>query len=285
MSQPEDLTIRRYLEDGAALLSYVSDCPRLEAESLLAYLMKKPRSHLLAWPEKELDFPVAKGFEVLLRRRFSGEPVAYITGVREFWSMPLRVNRNVLIPRPETELLVEKVLEYLPERKGASILDLGTGSGNIALALARERPDARITAVEISKPALKVARLNAKMLHIDTVDFREGFWFEPVSGMRFDVIVSNPPYVEEGDEHLIEGDVRFEPENALLGGTDGLSSFRSIIDQAFTFLEPDGWLMFEHGYDQALRVHRLLRAMRYFNIHTFRDDGGRDRVTIAQGTE
>ena len=285
MSEPEDLTIRRYLNDGAALLSRVSDSPRLEAEALLAYLLKKPRSHLLAWPDKELTPPEAKGFEVLLRRRFSGEPVAYITGVREFWSMPLRVNRYVLIPRPETELLVEKALEYLPKREGARILDLGTGSGNIALAVARERPDARIIAVEISQPALKVARLNARMLHIDQVDFREGFWFEPVGDMRFDVIVSNPPYVEEGNEHLIEGDVRFEPENALLGGADGLSAFRNIINLAFRHLQPDGWLMFEHGYDQALRVHRLLRAMRYFNIETFKDAAGHDRVTIAQGTE
>jgi release factor glutamine methyltransferase len=285
MRESIDYTIGRYVSDAAAILSIGADAPRLDAEILLGMVLRRPRSFLHAHPEDALDPLQAAQFEALIRRRFSGEPLAYITGTREFWSMPLRVNRHVLIPRPETELLVEKALARTPEEDGIRILDLGTGSGAVALALARERPTAEIIAVDNSPEALRIAKLNASVLKIKNVEFLESNWFDAVRGQKFHVVVSNPPYVIARDEYLMAGDLRFEPQDALAGGDDGLECLGSIIDRAHNYIVRQGWLLFEHGADQQRAVRRLLEAQRYYDIRCYKDLADRDRVTECRFVE
>jgi release factor glutamine methyltransferase len=280
-----DLSIRQYLDDGSAILRAVSDSPRLDAELLMGLVLRKPRSHLHAWPEQRLSEAQAASYERLLRRRFSGEPIAYMTGVREFWSMPLKVTPAVLIPRPETELLVEKALLRLPDGEELRVLDLGTGSGAVALAIARERPRTHVIGVDISLAALEIARLNARLQRIENVEFRESNWFDAVRGEKFNVVVGNPPYVAEDDHHLESGDARFEPRLALDAGEAGMACFRDIIDRAHNYIVRQGWLLLEHGASQHMPLRRLLEAQHYHDITIHKDAAGLDRVTECRFVE
>jgi release factor glutamine methyltransferase len=280
-----DLTISRYLEDGAAILRVVSDSARLEAELLMGLVLKKPRAFLHARPEHCLSEPEAECYETLLRRRFAGEPIAYMTGIREFWSMPLKVTPDVLIPRPETELLVEKALLRLPGDEDVRVLDLGSGSGAVSLALAKERPRASVIGVDISRAALEVARANARLQKLDNVEFRESDWFDAVRGEKFHIVLGNPPYVAEDDSHLARGDALFEPRLALDGGAGGMECFRAIIDRAHNYIVRQGWLLLEHGPDQHMPLRRLLEAQHYHEITIHKDAAGHDRVTECRFVE
>jgi release factor glutamine methyltransferase len=245
-----------------------------EARLLLARATGFSEASVLAHPERELPEEAEARFRGFAARRARGEPIAYILGEKEFYGLPLQVNPAVLIPRPETELLVELALS----RRPASVLDLGTGSGAVALALKRHLPAARVVAVERSAAALAVAQRNALKLGLE-VDWRHGLWYEPVAGERFDLLVSNPPYVVEDDPHLGEGDVRFEPRSALVAGPDGLASLREIVALAPGHLNPGGWLLVEHGYDQDAAVRQLLDRAGLEAIHTWPDLAGIARVS------
>lgn len=259
-----------------------SDSPSLDAAVLLCHSLDKPRSFLLTWPEKVLDEAQLAAFDALLQRRIQGEPVAYIIGEREFWSLPLQVSPSTLIPRPDTERLVEVALDKALESKG-DILDLGTGTGAIALALASELPERQVWGIDLKQEAQQLASTNAKRLELHNARFLSGSWFEPVElGTRFALIVSNPPYIEENDPHLAQGDVRFEPLSALVAKERGLADIQHISTYARDYLQTDGWLMFEHGYDQGDAVRELLNSLGYQQVETFKDYGNNDRVTIGQ---
>lgn len=271
------MTIQEALQH--AMASLPGDSPKLDAEVLLGFVLGQSRTYLYTWPERELSATQQSLLEELVARRASGTPVAYLVGEREFWSLPLQVNEHTLIPRPETELLVEQALARLP-RSGRA-LDLGTGTGAIALALASERPDAEIWAVDASREALKVARANVERLGLP-VQLVHSDWFAQLSGQRFHLIVSNPPYIAEADPHLGQGDVRFEPLTALASGRDGLADIRQIVARAPAHLHPGGWLLFEHGYDQGAPVRELLTQAGFSGVETVQDYGGNDRVTLGQ---
>ncbi len=252
---------------------------RIDAEALLLHALDKPRSWLIAHDTDVLDDAVRAAFDTMVARRAAGEPVAYITGRRGFWSLELQVTSATLIPRPETELLVELALARLPADRPCRVVDLGTGSGAIALAIASERPQAEVTAVDLSVDALAVARGNAKRLGLARVRFFHGTWMTPLSGERFDLIVSNPPYIEAADPHLAQGDLRFEPATALASGADGLDAIREIVAGAPNHLEPGGWLLMEHGWNQGAPVRALLERAGYSEVFTDPDLEGRDRVS------
>ena len=247
---------------------------RLDAELLLAHVLDVSRANVIARDERELTPEEQGDFERLLARRVAGEPLAYLTGSREFWSLELEVTKDVLVPRPETELLVEWGLALAP----ASVLDLGTGSGAIALALAKELPRASVTAVDVSVAALAVARANARRLGVASVEFRAGSWFDGLGA--FDLVVSNPPYVAENDPHL--ADLKFEPALALTSGVDGLDALREIVAQAPRHLGPGGWLLVEHGGTQGPAVRELFRMAGFGSIETRRDLAGLERATGGQ---
>ena len=251
---------------------------RDEAELLLVHALDKPRSWLIAHDTDTLDAAVLRSYRAMLERRAVGEPVAYITGWRGFWSFDLEVSQATLIPRPETELLVELALQRLPEDADASVVDLGTGSGAIALALAIERKHASVVATDRSIDALDVAARNAQRLGL-RIEFARGDWFGPVSGRRFELIVSNPPYIEAGDAHLAQGDLRFEPASALSSGADGMEAIGRIVGDAPEYLEAGGWLLMEHGWNQGDAVRALLQARGFADVQTFRDLEDRDRVS------
>lgn len=253
----------------------------VDAEFLLAHVLGKSRSWLFAHRGDPVPGEAAGAFEELIDRRAAGEPVAYLTGQRGFWRFDLAVSPATLIPRPETELLVELALERLLVDRPLRIADLGTGSGAIALALAFERPRAHVIATDNSAEALDVARVNAAALQLRNVEFRKGDWFAPLSGERFDLIASNPPYIALGDPHLDEGDLRFEPASALSSGVDGLDALRAIIGRAPAYLGDDGWLLVEHGWDQGAAVRGLFAAVGFIEVETARDLEGRDRVTLG----
>ncbi len=253
-----------------------------DAELLLAHVLHRPRSWLYAHGDDELDADAARLFADLLARRSDGEPVAYLTGERGFWKFDLQVNAATLIPRPETELLVELALERLPPDQPLRLADLGTGSGAIALALARERPLARVVATDASAGALVVAAANARALGLDNVQFRQGDWFAPLAGETFDLIASNPPYIADTDVHLDEGDLRFEPRSALASGVDGLDAIRRIARGAAAHLDRGGWLLVEHGWEQGDPVRALLAAAGLVEVETTRDLEQRDRVTSGR---
>ncbi len=253
----------------------------LDSEVLLARVLEVDRPWLFANRESGVAAEAAAEFRDLIRRRGRGEPVAYLTGLREFWSMPLRVTPDVLIPRPETELLVEAALEFIPRDCACRAADLGTGSGAVALAIARERPLCEVHATEHSAAALEVARENIAALAAGRVILHLGSWLEPLSG-RFRVIVSNPPYVAEDDPHLQEGDCRFEPREALTPGPDGLEAIREIARATLRCLDDGGVLAFEHGFDQGVHARALLAELGYLNVETRRDLEGRERVTLGR---
>jgi release factor glutamine methyltransferase len=270
---------------GAALASAARLLgTRLDAELLLGHVLDADRASVLARDERVLTPEEQGGFETLVARRLAGEPLAYLTGTKEFWSLELEVTPAVLVPRPETELLVEWGLELLsvlavPEDE-VSILDLGTGSGAIALAIARERPHLRVVATDLSAAALDVARRNAQRLGIGNVEFRQGDLFTPLGQDdhgKFDLVLSNPPYIALGDPHL--ADLKFEPALALTSGADGLDALRAIVAGAQAFLKPDGWLVLEHGSQQAAAVQELMGDEAYVDIVTRRDLAGLERAT------
>lgn len=257
------------------------DSPRADAEILLAHVLGRPRSYLVAWPEQALAPEAWAAFQRLVARRAEGMPVAYLTGTRGFFGLELAVTDAVLIPRPETELLVEAALERLPHGPCA-LADLGTGSGAIALAIASVRPEARVVAVDASPRALAVARANAERLGLRNVELRQGDWCQGLGDERFDMIVSNPPYIRAGDPHLGQGDVRFEPAMALASGPEGLDAIRAILACAPAHLKSGGWLLFEHGYDQAEAVAGLMREAGFSGVQTLADLLGHGRVTLGR---
>lgn len=271
-------TLAHAIRDAAARLP--GDEARLEAELLLAHALQRPRSWFYAHAGDVLDPEGSRAFEALLRRRDHGEPVAQIIGHRGFWSLDLAVTADTLIPRPETELLVELALEHLPPEQMGQVLDLGTGTGAIALAIASERPLVDVTAVDASQAALDVARANAadtglplRLLH--------GDWFVPVAGEVFRMIVSNPPYIAEGDPHLSQGDLPYEPAGALASGADGLDAIRAIAGGARRHLRPGGWLLLEHGFDQGPVVRAVLQGAGLADVGTAPDLEGRARVAMG----
>ena len=249
----------------------------IDGQVLLAHALQRDRAWLAAHNDDALTREQAEKFFELAKRRREGEPVAYLTGVREFWGLPLVVTRDVLIPRPETETLVEQALVRLPRENAPGVLDLGTGSGAVALALASERPHAHIVATDVSPAALAVARANAQRLALTNVEFVESDWYAQLPALTFAMIVSNPPYVFAGDSHLTEGDLRFEPAVALTSG-DGLSSLRAIIGGAPARLIQGGSVLVEHGFDQADAVRTLLREAGFIDLVAARDLAGHWRV-------
>lgn len=254
-----------------------SGLPRREADILLRSVLRRERAYLIAHPEEAVDSLLAGTAQAWFARRRSGDPLAYITGRREFYGISLRVTPDALIPRPETEQLVDLALEILPPGSPAHVLELGTGNGAIALALALQRPALKITATDVSEEALALARRNAQE-HAAPVSFTRGDWFEAVGTERFDLIVSNPPYVADGDPHLAQGDARFEPRLALAGGEDGLACVRAIATMARDHLCPGASLLLEHGFDQGERCVSLLRELGYAAVADFRDLAGLPRV-------
>jgi release factor glutamine methyltransferase len=272
--------IRELIDEGAARLVRVADNPRLEAEILLAAALARPRSYLAAHGERRvLDCGATDRFEAYVTRRALGEPVAYILGEKEFWSLALAVGPAVLIPRPETELVVERALEHLPADSVADVLDLATGSGAIGLALASERPGWRVTGTDISTEAIEIAAQNARRLRLDRVRFLAGRWYEPVQGMSFDLVASNPPYIAQGDPRVERSVQRFEPYAALYAGPTGLEAFDAIISGAMRHLKPGGWLVLEHGDAQGEAVRALLEDAGFAAVDTHRDLAGLERCT------
>jgi release factor glutamine methyltransferase len=264
---------------AAETLADVSESPRLDAEVLLARALDLPRSYLYAHPEEVLDEASSARFFATLEKRLEGLPLAYITGEKEFWSLSLAVGPGALVPRPETELLVELALREIPRRGELSLLDLGTGSGAIAAALASERPACRIVATDVSLAALKIAKHNATKLELGNIDFVAADWTSPLSGQRFDLIVSNPPYVRPDDPALDK--LCFEPKLALVSGSDGLDAIRTLARECGRLLVPSGALMLEHGEDQRDDVVRILAEEGWSGIQCFNDLAGRPRVTRA----
>ena len=277
------LSIDAQLKLAAKALSDAgSDSPHIDAAVLLCHVLDKPRSYLLTWPEKELDAAQQAAFDSVLARRLTGEPVAYIVGEREFWSLPLKVAPHTLIPRPDTERLVELALDKLPS-DACKVLDLGTGTGAIALAIASERRDITVTGIDLRPEAAALAEENRTNLHITNARFLSGSWYSPLSEQeRFSVIVSNPPYIDKADPHLEQGDVRFEPKSALVADDHGLADIQLISEQGRQHLEAGGWLLMEHGYEQGLAVRGILDALGYHEVSTAQDYAGLDRVTMGR---
>ena len=256
---------------------------RIDAEWLLLHVLQQSHGWLFAHRNDPLPAAAADAFDALVRRRVDGEPVAYLTGTRGFWSLALEVDPAVLIPRPETELLVELALERLSAREPLRVADLGTGSGAIALAIANERPLARVVGVDASVAALDLAARNARRLGLQNVDFRPGDWCEPLRGEHYDLMASNPPYIALGDPHLTRGDLRFEPTMALASGVDGLDAIRRIVRDAPAHLAPRGWLLLEHGREQSAAVRALMQQAGLCDIATHQDLERRDRITLGRG--
>lgn len=278
MTSKPSLTCEALLGDAARRIA--GDTPRLDAELLLDHVTGIGRSGFRAFPEREVEPPLAAQFEDLVVQRVQGMPVAYLLGHQEFWSLPLNVSKSTLIPRPDTECLVEQALE-LPLPDDARVVDLGTGTGAIALALASERPGWVVSACDLMDDAVALAQANASSLKL-SVEVFQSRWFAGLPVGSFDLIVSNPPYIASGDHHLGEGDVRFEPASALVSGVDGLDDIRLIVSEAPFWLNPEGWLLLEHGFDQAESVQGLLATRGFVKVESRKDYGGNDRMTLGQ---
>lgn len=271
--------IRTALSQAVSELSPTHPDARLEAELLMGHVLHKNRAYIFAHPEYELTQTQLNEFHRLINARASGVPIAYLTGFREFWSLHLKVNAHTLIPRHETERLVELTLELLANTPKANILDLGTGSGAIALAVASERPDWNITACDYSIEALAVARENAQTLGINNISFYHSDWFSNLPMQQYHVILSNPPYIAEHDPHLKQGDLPFEPITALVSSQEGLADLQYLIEHSYNRLLPKGILLLEHGFDQKVQVGTILNQYGYKNIHCWQDLQGHDRVS------
>jgi len=274
-------TLEQAIAAGANLLAPSSESAKLDAQVLLLYILQKPHSYLFTWPEHELNAEQQQQFDTFCQRRLNGEPVAHITGQREFWSLSLEVNATTLIPRPDTETLVEQALEVAVPAT-AKVLDLGTGTGAIALALGSEMPNWQITAVDRVSDAVALATRNQQRLAINNVHVKQSNWFSELHGEKFNLIVTNPPYIESSDIHLNQGDVRFEPLSALVADDCGMSDIKQIITQSRDYLLSSGYLLIEHGFEQGEAVRHFLNKMAFFNIKTVKDLGNNDRVTVAQ---
>ena len=274
-------TIAQLLKLGRETLAPVSPTPALDSELLLAEVLRQSRSHLHAWPERPVPSPQHRRFRRLLQRRRQGEPVAYLLGRREFWSRPFQVGPGVLIPRPETELLVELALQRIPKREQWRVADLGTGCGAIAVTLGLERPAARVIATDIDPDALAIARANARRLGAHNVNLVRSDWAGALPRTHFDLMVSNPPYIAM-DDPCLQGEIRFEPPTALVAGEDGLDAYRQLIPQVHACLKAKGWLLLEHGHEQAEAVAQLLETAGFTRICCHRDLQGHPRVTQAQ---
>jgi release factor glutamine methyltransferase len=275
-------TIRQALSEARRRLQATSPSPAVDASILLCHVLGCSPGHLIAWPDKQLSPHQAMQFEQILQQRLEGRPVAYITGEREFWSLSLKVTSDVLIPRPETETLVELVLEKFSSSPALTVADLGTGSGAIACALAVERPAWNIIATDSSGEALDIARHNASVHKLGNIRFVHGQWLEPLTGLDFDLIISNPPYIAIDDPHLAQGDVRFEPEAALASGKQGMDAIRHLAQQAGQRLKAGGWLIVEHGYDQQQPVYDCFLQGGFEDILQLTDLAGQPRVTAGR---
>lgn len=281
------LSITQCLQFARELES-ISDSPRLDIELLLCHVLQKNRTYLFTWPDKTLSPEQTEEFLQFFNRRKSGEPIAHILGQREFWSLPIAVNNSTLIPRPDTELLVELVLELFandaPQQK-RSCLDLGTGTGAIVLAIASEKPQWQLVGVDKSADAVALAQQNRDQLNFGHVEIKQSDWFSAIPAQQFDVIVSNPPYIDPQDPHLQQGDVRFEPRSALIADNQGLADIELIIQHSWNYLCEQGWLLLEHGYDQGQAVRDLLIARGFAQVETRTDLGGNERVTLGRKGE
>ncbi len=276
------ISIHQALLSATQQLADQHDTASLDAELLLAHVFHKSRAWLYTWPEQQLDTKQIEQFNQLVQRRLNGEPVAHLLGQQEFWTLSLQVTADTLIPRPETERLVELALERIPTKATWRIADLGTGSGAIALAVAKERPTCHIIATDKSMAALQVATENARLNQITNVTFQHGNWLAAVKDEPlFDMILSNPPYIKNDDPHLQQGDVRFEPDSALQAGAKGLDDLQNIIEKALLHLKPGGWLLLEHGYDQEAAVLQLLQQAGYEQVEDYVDLAGQPRVAAG----
>lgn len=276
------MTIESLLKQAYGRLSALSDTAQLDAQLLLSHVLDVSTTHFFTWPDKEVSEANQMAFEALLKRRETGEPIAYILGEQDFWSLSLETSPSTLIPRADTERLVEVALELLPET-AHKLVDLGTGTGAIALALAKEWPASSVIGVDYQTEAVALAQRNAMRNNIANASFLQSDWFLALADEApFDLIISNPPYIDPEDEHLSQGDVRFEPLTALIAEEHGLADIRHISEQAKYYLAPKGWLMFEHGYDQGQTVRDLLQEKGFVEVATYQDLGGNDRVTVGR---
>ena len=274
-------TINALLHQATAQFTSVSDTAALDAEVLLCRVLNKDRSYLRAWPEQPLTAQQQKCFQSLLNKRCLGTPIAYITGHKEFWSRKFLINENVLIPRPDTELIIERAINLIPENQSLNLLDLGTGSGNIAITLAKERPAIAMVASDTSAAALAIARENARRHKTHNLHFYQSHWFENIPQQQFDLILSNPPYIAANDPHLQQGDLRFEPQTALIAAQQGLQDISEIVQHARCYMKSGSHLLIEHGYNQKSQVQAFFKQYNYAKIITHNDWAGQPRVTAA----
>lgn len=279
--QDSSSTIKQQLVWATEVLHRVSSSAALDSEVLLAYCLQKERTYLLSWPERKLTDGQYREFHELVRRRLQPQPVAYLTGHREFYSMELTITPDTLVPRPETEMLVDLVVDRLAGLRSAKILELGTGTGAISLAIKKTFPDCQIMATDISKPALQVAQTNALGHQLD-INFIESDWYQQITPQKFDIIVSNPPYIAESDPYLDQGDLPAEPLQALSSGESGLEAIEIIIQDARRYLQQDGWVLLEHGYDQQQPVTDIFVQQGFRDVATINDFNDLPRVTLAK---
>lgn len=274
-------SLSTHLKRWSGRLATTSDSARLDAEILLKHASGLSNTQLIVRDAEPLDDQIVKRVDALIEARKKGSPIAYLIGQREFYALNLKINQHVLIPRPETELLVDTALKIIDSNKALQVLDLGTGSGAIALAIAANAPNVQILATDIDKSAIRLANQNARIQNISNVRFLPGDWFTPLEGKQFDLIVSNPPYIDPDDPHLNQGDVRFEPTHALVAADHGLADIRKIVALAPTHLEPGGSIALEHGYDQGQAVRNILEANGFTGIGTLKDLNQLDRVSLG----
>lgn len=277
------MNIQQALQYAVQNISNTSSSANLDAQVLLSYILDCNSAHLAAWPEKELNLQQIESFQKLITQRQQGSPVAHLTGQREFWSLNFKVNNTTLIPRPETETLIEFILEKFGKKETLTLLDMGTGTGAIAITLASEKPDWTITASDISSAAITLAKENGTTLRTKNVTFLQSDWFTNIPQQTFDIIVSNPPYISTDDPHLKKGDVRFEPESALTSGKTGMDDIEYLCSQAKNYLAKNGWLIVEHGYNQKTAAAECFAKNNYKNICQKNDLAGHCRMTAGCG--